>query len=395
MPMSAAPAAISSGHRNMRDWLKAFRPASFRGVGFKVDMEETAGARRLSISPIAYSNQSVIEDMGAPPRRFDLTAYVAGDIADAQATAFSAALGMKGAGLLMLPMLGAVRARVMSWRLSRQLRLAGYVAFSIELIEEGLASVPFGPVPGAGPISDLLLGGIGHLTSALAVAFPSSARGHATIETGAASLAASRLAAVAAGAVPGAALSPELSAAVDALALAAASPSPAVAGAMVEGWNVLAMTADPATGRRAMAGAVAALDLDAAVVGFTGIAEASAMASAFAVLTVRDDYAAQQDAARARSGLAEAIAPVLEAAGVLGDASFGWLSSVTGTAALTLSRVAASRAPLVRVETPISLSAIRAAYDLYGDANRASELVDRNHASTPAFMPLAFEALAA
>lgn len=379
----------------MRDWLKAFRPASFRGVGFKVDMEETAGARRLSLSPIAYSDQTVIEDMGGEPRRFNLTAYVAGDIADAQATAFAAALGAKGTGLLMLPMLGAVRARVVSWRLSRQLRLAGYVAFGVELIEEGFGSVPFGPVPGAGPISDLLLGGAGMLTSALAVAFPSSERARSTIETEAAGAAASRLADLAADTVSGAALPPALSEAVGALAATAAAPSPAIAVAILDGWNTLAMTADPATGRRAVAGAIADLDLVISNVGLTGIAEASAVASAFAVLTVRDFYAAQQDAARARSGMAEAVAPVLDASGALGDAVFGWLSSVTGAAALTLSRVAASRAPLVRVETPMSLSAIRAAYDLYGDANRAVELVDRNHAAAPVFMPLAFEALAA
>lgn len=41
----------------------------------------------------------------------------------------------------------------------------------------------------------------------------------------------------------------------------------------------------------------------------------------------------------------------------------------------------------------VYLAVIRAAYDLYGDANRAGELVDRNRVATPVYMPLAFEAV--
>jgi prophage DNA circulation protein len=43
---------------------KGVSAAAFRGVSFKVDLEEVFGARRLSVSPIAYAETSVIEDMG-------------------------------------------------------------------------------------------------------------------------------------------------------------------------------------------------------------------------------------------------------------------------------------------------------------------------------------------
>ena len=66
----------------MRNWLTAFRPASFRGVRFKVDGEGMSGQRRLSISPIAYAERSGIEDMGRDPRVWQLVAYVSGDAAD-------------------------------------------------------------------------------------------------------------------------------------------------------------------------------------------------------------------------------------------------------------------------------------------------------------------------
>jgi prophage DNA circulation protein len=377
-----------------RDWLKAFRPASFRGVGFQVDGEDAAGARRLSLSPIAYSDRTVIEDMGGEPRRFNLTAYVAGDVADTRATALVAALSPKGSGLLMLPMLGAVRARIVSWRLSREKRVAGYVSFDIEAVEEGLGSVPFGPVAGAQPISDLFVAGSAVLGAALAAAFPASAASRETAETDAAVAAAARLASIAADVTSGAAPSADLSSAIEVLATAAAaasrSPS-AFADALVGGWNALALAADPETARQPLAEALSGMVPS----GLAETAEASSLAGALAIVSVGGSYAAQQDASAARSALASSASPVLAACGVLGADVFAWLSGVTGQAALALSRAAASRVPLVRVETMLSLSAVRAAYDLYGDANRAGELVDRNHVATPAFLPLVFDALAA
>ncbi|GLS29960.1 DNA circularisation protein N-terminus [Mesorhizobium albiziae] len=148
-----------------RDWLAAFRPASFRGSSFKVDVEGAAGARRLSISPIAYSESSVIEDMGRDPRLFEITAYVAGDVADAQALALAAVLDRKGAGLLVLPMLKPLSARVSEWRLSRNRQLAGHVAFDIVFIEAGLGSVPSFQ-GGVGFIADIAAAGVGILSRA-------------------------------------------------------------------------------------------------------------------------------------------------------------------------------------------------------------------------------------
>lgn len=381
----------------MRDWLTAFRPASFRGVGFKIEMEDASGARRLSVSPIAYADQSVIEDMGGDPRHFSLRAYVAGDAADGQAKALASVLSQKGAGLLVLPMLGAIRARVTGWRLSREKRVAGFVGFDIDLIEEGLSSVPFGPVAGAAPIANLFASGISSLGAALASVFPAASLGRETVETIAASAGAARIASIAADMTLGAAIDADTSAAIDALAPAASNVSADPSGfasSLVTAWSRLSLFADPASARQPLGKAVSGLDLGPETAGMTGIAEATAMAGALSILTVRGSYAAQQDAAQARKSLGEIVSPVIAAAGSLGDDVFAWIGSVTGEASLALSRVAASRAPLVRVETEISLSAVRAAYDLYGDANRAGELVDRNHVATPVFMPVSFEALA-
>ncbi|SFK29306.1 hypothetical protein SAMN04488498_104334 [Mesorhizobium albiziae] len=117
------------------------------------------------------------------------------------------------------------------------------------------------------------------------------------------------------------------------------------------------------------------------------------LTAAMAVASARGTYAAEQDASTARAELARIATPAIEAAGMLGVDALEWLSRLTGQAALELSRIAANRAPLVMVETGVSLSAIRAAHDLYGDANRAGEIVARNRAAAAAFLPVVFEAL--
>jgi len=175
-----------------------------------------------------------------------------------------------------------------------------------------------------------------------------------------------------------------------ALAAAHVTTDPqAFAAAAVAGWRLTALHGAASTTAAAIRG-----ELASEPEGVAGLVNSAAMAAALSVAAVRGDYPARHDAGRARAALAASVGPVIEASGQLGADTFGWLSAVTGDAALVLSRTAASRAPLVRVETAISLSSVRAAYELYGDANRAGELVERNRVATPAFMPASFEALA-
>ena len=110
---------------------------------------------------------------------------------------------------------------------------------------------------------------------------------------------------------------------------------------------------------------------------------------------VRQEYPSSQDAAVARGDLLSRAALAYDLAGSgLSDEVFGYLTALVGEAALQLSRTAADRAPLVRVETGISLPSTLLAWQLYGDPARASELVERNKSATPAVMPTAFEAIA-
>ena len=372
----------------MRDWLKAFRPASFRGVPFRVDLESIGGARRLSISPIAYAETSVIEDMGRDPQRFSLAAYVVGDAADADALALAAALERKGPGTLVLPMRGALPARVEGWSLDRVKDRAGHVRFSIDFVEEGLAAVPFLPSFAAASIAALLAQGAGILAEGIAAALRTGGRAAIAPNAASAAAAPARLAAVAG--VAGLAADEPMLAADAAFAAAAGGDfdGDSFAAGLVSAWRLAALSAVP----QDIAPLIAA-ELPPADGTAVRDAERLAMAGALAVATVRVGYAARRDARAAREAFAATVAPVLEAAGAFSAEAWSWLASMTGEAALALSRTAADRAPLVRVETGVSLPSTVLAHRLYGDPNRASELVERNRAATPAMMPTILEAL--
>ena len=348
-----------------RNWLAAFRPASFRGVPFKVDAEDVSGARRLSVSPIAYAETSVIEDMGRDPQRFGVAAYVTGDLADAAALALAATLERKGSGTLVLPMRGALRARVEGWRMTRVKDRAGMVRFDIGFIEEGLAAVPFLPSFAAGALG-------------------------ATMGAGAALLSA-RTALAAAGAltrIAGLAGAVGLAGNAAWLAAQAALAEAATAANLVEAWRIAAL--------RGSASGLAAL-VEASLPAPDQTAETDAerliMAAALSVAVARVDYPSRRDAMQARECFVRAVAPVIETAGDFSDEAFSWISGITGEAALALSRAAADKAPVVRVETNLSLPSTVLAYRLYGDATRAGELVERNKVRTPVFMPTRVEAL--
>lgn len=139
-----------------RDWTKAFRHASFRGVPFHVEVEEGQGGRRLAVMPIAGSETVVVEDMGRIPRLMPVTAYVGGEAADGDALALTAALDAPGPGLLVLPMEAPQLASVLEWRRSRERDVNGWVAFEVAFHEPAGFGAAFALVNGFGPVDGLL-----------------------------------------------------------------------------------------------------------------------------------------------------------------------------------------------------------------------------------------------
>ncbi|MBS9720171.1 hypothetical protein JYU29_05655 [Tianweitania sp. BSSL-BM11] len=109
---------------------------------------------------------------------------------------------------------------------------------------------------------------------------------------------------------------------------------------------------------------------------------------------VRAEYSSRPDAQAAREKLAAQADNVLDAAGTLfGPVVHSWLIRLVGEAVVQISAIAATRAPLVRVETNLSLPSSLIAYDLYGDPQRGADLVERNRSRTPLIMPVVLEAV--
>lgn len=109
---------------------------------------------------------------------------------------------------------------------------------------------------------------------------------------------------------------------------------------------------------------------------------------------LRQPYPSRQDAVTARKGIAERADAAYRLASELSAELLDWLVRLAGETVQSLSAIAADRAPLVRVETGISLPSSVLAWQMYGDPSRGEEIVDRNRAGTPLVMPVVVEALA-
>ncbi|MDI7924603.1 hypothetical protein [Ferirhizobium litorale] len=118
---------------------------------------------------------------------------------------------------------------------------------------------------------------------------------------------------------------------------------------------------------------------------------------ALAVAGCRPDWPSRPSARRARSRVSLAGDVAIAAVDQLGGEGadlYAWLSSVTSVSCRVISDLAADAAPVVKVETGVSLPSTVLAYQLYGDANRASGLIDIAGSATPLVMPTLFDALA-
>lgn len=376
----------------MRDLLKAFRPASFRGVSFQVDTEATDGGRRVAISPIAYSDTHITEDMGGAVARFTLTAYVVGDAFDAAARSLSAALNAPGPATLVLPMGGPQLVRVPHWSLQRELMRAGYVGFDIEFVSAGRASTPFAAVPARELVARLIASAVGLVSQAVSTANRDVKPGQG--DGASLAVVADRLETVARASGLPASTASDVAASIATVRAAAASADPTpvaaqCAGLVAEAAAAIARDGDPIQAGPALHAALADVAVDP-----VALASAASFAAAWLLALTSADYGSQQDARRARDLISPTVDPVLDVLATGLDATVHqWLSEVAAVAAQSLSDIAANRAPLVRIETGISAPATLLAYQLYADAGRAAELTVRNAVATPALMPVSFEAI--
>jgi prophage DNA circulation protein len=396
----------------MRDWRTSLAPASFRGVGFQVTSDELSEAgRHVATHEFVRSEEVLSEDMGRKARKFRVTGYVASDLADLEGQALVEACTRRGAGTLVLPWLGAVAVMCTGVRATHEKERLGYIAFDVEFVEAGSASLFPQRVLGdrLAAASAGLLAGL--IFSALRASAPIRdgrvAQGITTFRALAAQTASLRTA-VPVEAETGAALATDIAGA-EFSSESAAEPSDLAEPARVlaEAVRTLGREADPnqvapfmfqaaaVSSRLVSPASSPALEAISSVARLIAACfEAVFLAEAAAALASRT-YPDRPTALEARAQLAALAGPALEQiARTAGEAVWRASSDAVRQALDHLARAALDLKPVVLVQTARSYPSTALAWRLYGDPARAEELVRRNRIGTSLFMPASIEALA-
>lgn len=108
---------------------------------------------------------------------------------------------------------------------------------------------------------------------------------------------------------------------------------------------------------------------------------------------VRVEWISRRAARRGRDLLSVRVVEAEMVAADLSPDLHRWIGTLANLAIRAVSERSADMVPIVTVESGVSLPSTVLAYRLYGDATRASGLVDIAEAATPMIMPVRFEAL--
>lgn len=139
-------------------WTDNLRPATFRGVPFKVDSHDAQGGRRTVKHEFPLRDKPYVEDMGRRAKEFGIDAYVVGDDYMQQRDALMRACDEAGSADLVHPYLGSLKVVCTGWAL-RESKTEGRMArFSLSFVESGEADFPSDaadPIAKAGEAADL------------------------------------------------------------------------------------------------------------------------------------------------------------------------------------------------------------------------------------------------
>ncbi|MCJ2067749.1 DNA circularization N-terminal domain-containing protein [Methylobacterium sp. J-030] len=121
-------------------WRLQLRSASFRGVGFHVEVGALAGGRRIALHEFPKRDTPYAEDMGRRARRFPVTGYIVDEDYIPQRDALIAALEAGGGGTLVHPTLGTFRVACDGFSAIERRDKGGYVEFEMTFVEAGSLS---------------------------------------------------------------------------------------------------------------------------------------------------------------------------------------------------------------------------------------------------------------
>lgn len=118
-------------------WRDRLRPASFRGVGFHVEIGARSGGRRPVLHEFPKRDTPYAEDMGRKGGGFTITAYVIGSAYTLDRDDLIEALETEGPGLLVHPTMGEFDAQPGPFSVVERRERGGFAEFEMNFLEAG------------------------------------------------------------------------------------------------------------------------------------------------------------------------------------------------------------------------------------------------------------------
>ena len=388
-------------------WRDELRPASFRGVPFKVDGHSHGLGRRTELHSYVLRDDPYAEDLGRLEDRFRVEGYVIGPDYMAARDALIGALKAKGPGVLVHPWLGTRTVSVDGEQtLDETVEEGGQAVFSMVFVEAGVNiaptitedtsaaaqaaaadtkdaaaaalpasfSVAGAPAFVATAATDLMGQAQGAITAAIAGITPAISQLGALNQLGADFIA------QAAGLVAApASLASQVLGLVGQVRALAGNPLaalPALRGLMGFGGDLTTVLGLTPSRARQRANQTALVNL------------VRRTAAAEAVIAVSElDFASYEQASEIRVTLAADIdALALEAGDAGDDDAFKMLEGLRGALIRDVNERGGSLARVFSYQPGQTLPALVIAHRVYGDAGRDLELVARNGVAHPGFV---------
>lgn len=401
-----------------RDWLKTLHRASYKGRAFFVETDVEAGGRRIVVHQFPMRDHPFLEDLGEDKREFTVTAYVASDRADSDATALMQICAQRGPGVVVLPTIGPRTVRCLTFRRTHAKDRLGYLAIELTFVREGFTSA----VATVASLANLLFVLAEQTVETLAQTFATAVTvqnapdyvtktGLDGVDTALATWEAVRTTHIvdsAIGAAQRTAIAAKFATAVDVFATEDAEQIATLAQSVVTIASELGSGMAPDVALAAFADVLNETDptvsttvassvkwkpyvLRSANAGRALLRIAALIAYCEAV--GRISLGDRQSAITLRANVAEYFDAQLEALPSEDHELYLAGLKLRDITIEYLSRTILDLAPVATVSANLEMPSLYWAWRLYSDPVRSSELVSRNMVPHPSFMPLEFEAL--
>jgi prophage DNA circulation protein len=134
-------------------WKDELRPATFRGVGFKVDNADSTHGRRQAVHEFAQRDVPQTEDLGRKGREFSVVGYILGRDYFGPRDSLIDACETAGPGVLVHPYRGEMTVVCRGLAVSESASEGGMCRVTMTFLEAGSASFPSAKVDSVNAIS--------------------------------------------------------------------------------------------------------------------------------------------------------------------------------------------------------------------------------------------------